>query len=114
MAITAKRINVIDFSGDVVLTDQFPAADNTTSPGVIDLTNLNSGFNSIAVKTNSRAVLILPPLGNAVTMTLKGITGDTGINIHPTDPTAIALATGQATIGISCGSAITGMRLVWI
>jgi hypothetical protein len=113
MAVTAKRINVIDFSGDVIATEQYPAADNTSSPGVIDLVNLNSGFNSVAVKTGAKAVTILPPSGNAVTMTLKGITGDTGINLHLTDPTTIALATGQATIGLSCGSAITGMRFVW-
>jgi hypothetical protein len=113
MAITGKRITVVSYSGDLDFTEQFPAADNAASPGVIDLVNLANGFNSVAVKTAAKALTIVPPSGNATSITLKGVTGDTGIRIHNTDPTTIAIDSSVTTIGLTAGGAITGVRFIW-
>lgn len=113
MAVTSKRIIVIDFAGDVVGTEQYPATDNTSSPGAITIQTLASGFNSISVINGAKAVTILPPSGNTTSIILKGITGDTGIRIHNTDPTTIALDSSAATIGLTAGASITGVRFIW-
>lgn len=113
MSTTAKRINVIDFAGDVIATEQYAAADNEGSPGVIDLINLVIGFNQVSIKSGAHAVTIIPPTTNAVSITLKGLTGDTGIRIHNTDPTTVAFDSSVATIGLTAGAALNGVRLVW-
>jgi hypothetical protein len=57
------------------------------------------------------AATIIPPSGNVVTLTLKGITGDTGVGLHLTQPTSLALATGAA-FGITAGATVT-IRIIW-
>jgi hypothetical protein len=44
---------------------------------------------------------------------LKGVTGDTGIGLHLTDPSTIALAGSTATFVLTAGNTITGLRLYW-
>lgn len=113
MAVTSKRITRVEFSGDVNAPDlTYAAADNSSSPGMIETKALASGFNSITVPTGAKSVTIIPPSANAITLTLKGVTGDTGVKLHLTDPTVIALATAQATIGITTSGTVT-VRLVW-
>jgi hypothetical protein len=113
MAVTSTRIVRIGFSGDVVAPDlTYAAADNAASPGMIETKALVSGFNSITVPTDSESVTIIPPSANVVTLTLKGVTGDTGIGIHLTDPTVIGLAAAQSTIGITTSDVVT-VRLIW-
>lgn len=113
MAVTSNRITRVSLSGDVNAPDlTYAAAQNTSSPGMVETKALASGFNSITVPTGSKSVTIIPPSGNTVTLTLKGITGDTGIGIHLTDPTVLGLATGQATVGITTSGTVT-IRLIW-
>ena len=113
MAISGTRAIVIGFSGDIaVQSNSFAAAANASSPGEIEPKALANGFNEIDVPTGAKAVTIIPPSGNTVTLTLKGVTGDTGIGLHLTDPTSIGLATGVTTIGITTSDTVT-VRLVW-
>jgi hypothetical protein len=44
---------------------------------------------------------------------LKGITGDTGVPLHLTDPSTITFAVGATTFGLTAGAALTGIRLYW-
>lgn len=113
MAIAGTRSIILGFTGDIaVQSNTFAAASNAASPGEIDPYALASGFNSIAVPTGAVAVTIIPPAGNTVTLTLKGITGDTGVPLHLTDPTSVGLATGSTTIGITTSGTVT-VRLIW-
>ena len=113
MAVTSTRLVSVSFSGDVTVPDlTYAAASNASSPGMVETKALSSGFNSITVPSGSKSVTLVPPSGNTVTLTLKGVTGDTGIGLHLTDPTVIALATAQATIGITTSSTVT-VRLIW-
>jgi hypothetical protein len=67
---------------------------------------LASGFNSISVPTWAVGVIIIPSVTNAVAMTLKGVTGDTGIPLSLTAPSCLSFpATPPATIGITSASA---------
>ncbi len=67
------------------------------------------------ISTNSPAgsfgVLIEPPAGNLVALTLKGITGDTGIPIATNLPTLISFGTPSSAnaVGLTSGGAIVGV-----
>ena len=68
-------------------------------------------FAAVTVPTGSTGVLIMPPAANAGTITVKGITGDTGINLHKTNPTFLSLDTSGA-FGIVCLNNTT-IEFVW-
>lgn len=116
MARTSRRsINII-FAGDLVSNNTYSAAENTVSPGDIDIVTLVVGFNLITPPTGGKtpkACTIVPPAGNVNAMTLKGITGDTGIPLHLTDPTSIGLGAPAGTFGITVTVEIVGAQLIW-
>ena len=75
------------------------------------VTTGGAGFNAFTVPTGYTAVAIIPAAGNAQSLTLKGVTGDTGIALSETQATVLTLAT--ATLGITCGGACT-YTLLWM
>lgn len=116
MATTSTRAIKIGFTGDMDAPDQeYDAASNGASPGQSEYRKLTSGFNSIAVPGagTTVGVTIVPPVGNTTSITLKGVTGDTGLALHLTDPTSLALAASQTAIGLTVGADITGVRFIW-
>ena len=116
MSVIAKRSTTITYSGDTTGTEVIPAADSLASPGSIEIKTLSSGLNTITVPTGGAtvvAVTIVPPTGNTTSITLKGVTGDTGVRLHNTDPTTIAIDPSVTTFALTTGGIITGVRLYW-
>ena len=115
MSTTATRTTTIVYSGDVVGTQSLAAASNAASPGQVTYQDLSSGFNQIDVPSGGTpvSVTIVPPTGNTTSITLKGVTGDTGIRIHDTDPTTVAINSSVTSIGLTTGGAITNVRFFW-
>ena len=116
MATTSTRKTVIQFVGGVVATEVVNAASNTASAGTIEIKTLASGANTITVPTagtTPTAVTIIPPAGNTTLITLKGVTGDSGVALHATDPTSIALKSTVTSFVLTAASDITGVRLIW-
>lgn len=116
MAVASARTQIITLTGDVTGSEVINAASNATSPGSITLHSLSTGANTITVPTGGStptAATIMPPAGNTQTLTLKGITGDTGIALHLTDPTTIALASSVTTFCLTAGASIVGLRIYW-
>lgn len=117
MAVTSQRSIVIALQGDANGTTTYPATANGASPGTQDIVSLASGNNTITVPIVTgftiTAVTIVPPATNTVQMILKGVAGDTGILLHLTDPTSIALAPGQASFVLNAANTLPGVRLVW-
>ena len=117
MPVTATRTTTLVFSGDVTGTETISAASNTSSAGMIEIRDLASGFNSITVPTGGAtvptAVTIIPPSGNATAITVKGVTGDTGLRVHNTDPFTISLHSSVTAVGLTAGGAIAGVRFHW-
>jgi len=116
MAVASARQQVITYTGDVTGTETISAAANAASPGSVTLHTLASGANTITVPTGGStpaAATILPPAGNIQTLILKGVTGDTGVGLHLTDPTTVALATTVTTFVLTAGGTITGLRIYW-
>lgn len=116
MATTATRSTTITYSGTVVGTETVSAASNAASPGQVEIKTLASGANTITVPTGGSTAVsctIIPPAGNTQTLTLKGVTGDTGVGLHLTDPSTVALAAATATFVLTAGGTITGVVLMW-
>jgi hypothetical protein len=59
-----------------------------------------------------QGVLIEPPSSNTGTITLKGVTGDTGIDLHKTKPSFVSL-NSTTNIGLLCASATT-IKFIWV
>ncbi len=68
-----------------------------TSDDVIDL-SLASGANTITVPTlpSPNGCIIIPPGSAGPTLTLKGVTGDTGVPMSNTYPTVLNWGAGNA------------------
>ncbi len=117
MAVTADRKITITYDSGVEGVQVLEAAENAASPGAITVQALASGFNSISVPASTgvtvTAVTIVPPTGNTTSITLKGVTGDTGVRIHNTDPTTIAIHSDVTAIGLTAGAIIQGVRFFW-
>lgn len=75
---------------------------------------LSTGFQTIAIPATAVGVVIVPPPGNTVSMTLKGISGDTGTTLDPGLPTAYKFPIGLGAFGIALGvgGPIT-VQLIW-
>jgi hypothetical protein len=112
---TSTRAIVFAYSGDINDPQQTWADSvNPASPGPGTLINLILGANTIAVPsggTTIAATILKPPLG-AVTLTLKGASGDTGILLGQ-GPDSISLATGQTSFVIVASAALAGVRIAW-
>lgn len=116
MSVTSNRTVSVSFTGDLVSTISEAAAASTVSPGSVTIHTLSSGANNITPPTGGstpKAATIIPPTGNTNTLTLKGVTGDTGIAMHLTDPAVVTLATTVTTFCITAGGTVTGLRIIW-
>lgn len=116
MARTSNRsINII-FAGTLVANNTYAAAQNSATPGDIDLIDLAIGFNLItppAGGSTPKGCTIIPPAANLNAILLKRVTGDTGINLHLTDPTSLGLGSPTETFGLTVVAAIAGVQLIW-
>lgn len=117
MSVTSSRNVQIQFSGDVTLGIIQSAADNTVSPAVETIQTLASGANILTAPVVSGIVVtsltIIPPAANTSLITLKGVSGDTGIALHKTDPTTVAVDTTFTSLVLLAASTIVGVRFVW-
>lgn len=86
------------------------APDNITSQSFVAAT-----FQAVVIPAGALGVWIVPPIANAGVITLKGITGDTGIQIPVASPCLILLtALGiTAGFGLLCAST-TLVEFVWV
>ena len=117
MAATANRSEIITFTGDVTARITLVATENTASPADIQLLTLASGANTITLPTGGSTVksaTLVPPTSNSQTITLKGVTGDTGIALSKTQPTVVTFDTTPATTFVlTAGGTVTGLRIIW-
>lgn len=117
MAVNAARTITINLTGDVIADKIFSATQNPLSPGSITIHELAAGANTIVVPLATgitvKGATIIPPSGNIIAITLKGITGDTGIVISLTDPTSLAFEAAPVSFILTAGGVISGLRIVW-
>ena len=118
MGVVSNRNVQISYSGDAVAEFIQSALENPLAFGDNYLTSLVAGDTVIGVPSVAGLVVtgltIIPPAGNIVQLKLKGIVGDTGIALHLTDPSSIALAPSVTSFVLNCGiGGVVGLRLIW-
>lgn len=90
------------------------------SPSIDTTYNFAGSSTMVALSTilpsldaNARIIIVVPPAGNTNPMTLKGVTGDTGVPLNPNGIAVLAVPSGGApTWGITATSAIVGVRFI--
>lgn len=93
---------------------------NANSPCTPQVINLTSGANTINATAcpalpQCGAVILVPPTGNIVTLTLKGVTGDTGVALSLTGPQLLTFsATPPSSFVITTNNTVTGFILIWL
>jgi hypothetical protein len=116
MPTSATRTTTISYSGDVNGSQTLPAAANASTPASITIHSLSIGDNTITVPTGGSTVkgaTIVPPAGNAQTITLKGVGADTGIPLSKVDHTSLGFDTAPANFVLNAGGVINGLRIMW-
>lgn len=109
-AIASLSVNV---QGDgVSLTQSF--ANTNAAAAAPDAQTLAVGNNTITVPTGVtvQGVTIVPPTQSAVSKTLKGVAGDTGIALATSVPTSLALAASVTSFVVTASSGEV-VQLVW-
>lgn len=109
-------VTLSDQSLDPKILDQWlsnysPCVDLTVTTAVATFQTIATLVPSL--DANARFVVIVPPRGNTTAITLKGISGDTGVPMHPNGVVVIALPSGgAATWGITTAASIVGLRII--
>ena len=85
----------------------------STTAGFQDTVDLASGFNTLASPATATGCIFIPPAGNAVALTQKGVTGDTGTPLHLTRWNIINFASAGQDLGITAGSAVANCTVIW-
>lgn len=111
MSITSDSRVINIFTGDLGMQSIQSALENANSPGSIQDISLALGANTITPPANSTGATIVFPAANTVLVTLKGVTGDTGIVLHPTDPTRIGL--NSTTAFVLTAATSVAIRIIW-
>ncbi len=112
MSVTSSRSIVLGFTSAVEYTQEFSAAASTTSSGQNQLVSVTTAL-TVTVPSNSVAVTIIPPTANTTALTVKGVSGDTGVGLHLTDPSSIGLSTTQSTFILAAATTTAGVRLIF-
>lgn len=92
---------------------------NANSPVMIQSLALASGANTINATTcpalaNAGGVILIPPAGNTIAITLKGVTGDTGLTLSLTAPALLPFPVSpQSSFVITAANIIAGFRLLF-
>ena len=114
MSVTSNRVIGIELTGGVNAPNlSYSAAENASSPGQITSNALATGINSISVPVGAVGMTIVPPAGNIVSIILKGVAGDTGIYLHPTDPTSIGIVRASSPTVVLTVSGNVTVRIIW-
>jgi len=117
MSTACSRSTTFTYTGDLTLTQTVEALQNPASPGVIEFKNLAVGDTTITVPTATDAtavsVTIIPPPGNVHAVLLKALPGDTGLRLHNTDPTTLALDPSVTSFVLTLSTAIANVRFFW-
>ena len=87
----------------------------STSGGLCDVVNVASGATTVTVPAGQTRGLIMPPSANTATITIKGVTGDTGIAQALTGPVLLSFSTSTGTTFVVSASASVGnVEVLWL
>jgi hypothetical protein len=100
--------------GPLTLTNTDAPVSGPTTQSFAAATFAAVTFPALVGSSVIKGVWICPPSANTGAITLKGVTGDTGIPIHKTEPTFLRLASVTASnFGILCVDT-TVITFLWV
>lgn len=87
----------------------------TITAGASDaLVGLSSGANTITVPTAATLVIVIPPTDNTATITVKGVSGDSGYQISSTKPTVLTQGSPGGALVLTASAAIATCKILFI
>lgn len=92
MSISSNIQFLISLGGSINGVIPIAQLGNANSPGEHLSVALVNGANTLTPPTGATFLLIVPPATSTVTKTLKGISGDTGVPVSPSQIIFLALA----------------------
>lgn len=117
MPTISNRKIILEFSGDISTQLAFDALENQNSPAVLEILTLALGDNTITLPTGGSTVksaIIIPPIDNIETITLKGDVADVGFVLGKLDPFVLTFdAIPPVSFILTTSEVITGLRIVW-
>src|SRR5258708_6678114 len=88
---------------------------NTAAVEYVQPVSLSNGANTITVPAGSKGFYLITAAGNTSVITLKGLTGDTGIAIAPAGIVAMQFASSPpANFVITVTTSTTTCNIIWI
>lgn len=121
MAINGTVTINLSFSGDLIGSFTQTSPIGFINPAAAGLeqtfTFTGAGANTVTVPAQGaipNAVIIIPPPGNTQGITFKGVTGDTGVLMHPTYPSVFTLGSGVTSFVLTVAGTVTGIKFIWI
>jgi len=75
---------------------------------------VGTSFTAVTVPSGASLCVIIPPTTNTNALTLKGVTGDTGIPISPSQPTVIPCVGSTAFGLLATGATIPLTEIVFL
>jgi hypothetical protein len=99
------------FQGGSYIVGPLTISSTFTSVQINSLTFGSGTFITTSSPAGSYGVVIEPPSSNLIQLTLKGITGDTGIPIASNQPTVVSFfnPTNANAVGLTSAAQITGV-----
>lgn len=91
---------------NIVDTPYFHRSTGANQDTTLTQSFVGGTFAAVTVPANSIGVMIIPDNANTGTITFKGITGDTGVNIRKSKTSYMSLDEASASFGLLCASSI--------
>lgn len=87
----------------------------TSATAAIDTTrsNLASGDNTLSIVTGATGVILVPPAGNAILVTLRGPTSGGTFPLHKTNPTLLCFDATATAVVLNAAAPVTGYEFTW-
>lgn len=113
-------IGVLNLSGSVTALPTgtknivVPAINSAAASGAVIDINLASGANVISIAPGATAAVILMPSTNSLLVTLKGVSGDTGIAINRSTWTVISFDPTATSFVLTAAGVVNGVEISFI
>lgn len=105
MSKTAQITYGYSVTGDGLNASDSATVQNTAAAAPTSQTIAQASFAAVTVPAGVTGVRIVPPVTNTLTITVKGITGDTGMQISPNSPSCFNFTSvGSPAFGIAIGA----------
>lgn len=111
MSKAATATVAVTVQGDGLNTTDYDVLQNAAAVAPTSAT-LSAGNNTITLPSGTLRVKVKPVPGNAVSLTLKGVAGDTGLPLNPGEPSYVSFLTGTTSFVLNAGGTVT-VSLVW-